>query len=251
MDELVCAQISVEFMGLAVLRNVSFEIAPGSIVGLIGPNGSGKTTLLNTISGHVKPKTGVVRFGQKLTGKPRDRLAQLGIFRSFQDARLFESMTGEENVVASLQPSLNEGVWTTIFAPSRNEKIALERNILLRSILDRLGVGEERSRPVVELSYGMRKRILLAQALAARPVVSLLDEPLAGVDPKTRPRMISAIQQLRTEQSIVIWVEHDFEAICSVADRLLVLDRGELVADGNPQEVIASPIVRDLYFRPV
>ena len=250
MDDLVCAGVSVEFLGLAVLRNVSFEIAPGSIVGLIGPNGSGKTTLLNAISGHVRPKKGAVLLGQKLTGKPRDRVAQLGIFRSFQDARLFESMTGEDNVAASLQPILDERAWASILAPSRNGRIALERSNLLQSLFGKLDVGEERNRPAAELSYGMRKRILLAQALAARPVVSLLDEPLAGIDPKTRPRMISAIQQLRTERSIVIWVEHDFEAISAAADRLLVLDRGELVADGNPQEIIASATVRDLYFRP-
>jgi len=245
---LVCSDIEVRYGGNHVLKRISCEFGPGSIVGIIGPNGSGKTTLLNVISGWLKPNRGTVRFGERISGLPRELLARNGIFRSFQTARLFESLTGDENVGAALRPPQDERLVAALLLPIPERD---DRRLSVRNALDVVGARDEHEAPAQQMSYGMRKRTILAQATVAQPTIALLDEPLAGTDPKTRSLMIAAIQRLKAEERIVLWVEHDIDALAAASDRLLALDRGTIVADGLPMDVIENQGVRDIYFRPL
>jgi ABC-type branched-subunit amino acid transport system ATPase component len=245
---LVCSDIEVRFGGNYALKRISCEFERGSIVGIIGPNGSGKTTLLNVISGSLKPNRGAVRLGERISGLPRELLASNGIFRSFQTARLFESLSGDENVGAALRPRQDERLVAALLHSIPEQG---DRRLAIRNALDVVGARDEHETPARQMSYGMRKRTILAQAAVARPTIALLDEPLAGTDPRTRNLMIDAIQRLKGEERIVLWVEHDIDALTAATDRLLVLDRGTIVADGLPMDVIENQGVRDIYFRPL
>jgi branched-chain amino acid transport system ATP-binding protein len=248
--DLVCTKIDVEYGNVKALRQLSCTIPAGMTVGLIGPNGSGKTTLLNVVSGLLAPTRGTVRLGGRLSGLPRDVVARRGVFRSFQNGRLFDSLTGEENVAAAYRPPLDESLMTSLSTGVRADPNTVVRQSFIAASLDSVGAGEERRRPAAEMSFGMRKRTILAQAIVSNPVVCLLDEPLAGTDLPTRTLMLAAINQFRSQNAIVLWVEHDLETMKSVVDRIIVLDHGQIAADGDPATILASDIVRNIYFRP-
>ena len=232
------------------MRQLSVTISAGSLVGLVGPNGSGKTTLLNVLSGHLAPDRGIIRFGDKIGGRSREVLSRRGIFRSFQSGRLFESFTGEENVVAAFRPPLNEHLLPALLGYSRNETATRDRNLAVATALNAVGAKDERSNPAVEMSFGMRKRTTVAQAVASRSLLYLLDEPLSGADAASHDAMLQAIRNLRLDNTIVLWVEHDLGALKAIADRVLVLDRGEIVADGHPTDVLEGEIIRNIYLSP-
>jgi ABC-type branched-subunit amino acid transport system ATPase component len=179
MTELVCDSVTVNLNSLQILRDVSFRLDAGSIVGLVGPNGAGKTTLLNVMAGKIAPSKGEVRLdGKPISHIGRRHLAAMGVFRSFQEGRLFESLTAEENVVAAIQPPADERLSTALLT----WKTAQTHQSQVRSTLEAVDVGGDRNVPAWKMSYGMRKRTVMGQAVAAHARVYLLDEPLAGVD---------------------------------------------------------------------
>jgi ABC-type branched-subunit amino acid transport system ATPase component len=246
MIELIGQGITVNVNSVRILRDVSFTLNSGSIVALIGPNGAGKTSLLNVISGKVAPTKGNVRLdGKLLTHQPRNHLAGMGLFRSFQEGRLFESLTAEENIAAAVQPPPDESLLTALLSRSRSQ----EYPALIGKALGAVDMEADRSVPASRMSYGMRKRTVMGQAIAASATVCLLDEPLAGVDAATREKMLAAIISLRDPRRILLVVEHDLEAINAIADRVLLMDRGQIVVDGSAREVLPSPAVFDAYLQ--
>jgi ABC-type branched-subunit amino acid transport system ATPase component len=250
MNSLVCHGISVAFDGVQVLSDISFTLDPGSIVGLIGPNGSGKTTLLNVISGRTKPLRGSATYGtEPLTGRPSHALAALGLFRSFQEGRLFERLTGLENIAAVFRPPLDERLSAALALSPLRDAHAIKRDAAVSAALASAGLEADRHRLAGEMSYGIRKRTIMGQALAFDSAVCLLDEPLAGLDPGTRGRMLEVVAALRNPGRIVLLVEHDLEAVQALADRVLLMDRGQIVADGTPYEVCASDIFLKSYLQ--
>jgi branched-chain amino acid transport system ATP-binding protein len=232
--------LSRRFGGLAALTDVSFRVAPGQIVGLIGPNGAGKTTLFNVISGLVPPTAGSLCLdGQDVTGLPAHRIARLGIGRTFQSPRLFPHLTALQNVMLG-----------SLFSP----RAAASRRTAAGDAAEAM-----RALEFVDLAYragavaareptGRRKLVELAMALAARPRVLLLDEPMAGLTPGEVALAMRLIRRIRDERgAAVFWVEHVMEAIMGVADRVVVLHHGETIAEGAPAAIAADPRVLDAY----
>jgi ABC-type branched-subunit amino acid transport system ATPase component len=241
MNALACDNVSVRFRAAAVLNAVSFVALPGSLIAIVGANGAGKTTLLNVLSGHLQPSTGSVRLGNEIiNGRPRHVLARLGIFRSFQNGQLFDTLSVNENLTVALRPAPDESFLGALVPRNRSDPASTRREKTVSSAACAVGITAYQARPAAELSYGMRRRAILAQAAIADSVVCLLDEPLAGVDPTSRDEALGFIARLRDPSRIVILVEHDLDAVRLIADRVLVLDQGRLMSDGPPDEICPS-----------
>ncbi len=232
--------ITRRFGGLTALSNVTFEVAPGEIVGLIGPNGAGKTTLFNIISGLIRPTAGEVRLdGVDITGLPPHGIARLGVGRTFQVPRLFPLLTSQQNVlIGAFSRSWAAGSWQTREGAAGEAFRALQF-VKLEDRAPFLATREP---------TGHRKLIELAMVLAARPRVLLLDELMAGLNPGEVQFAMRLIRRIRDERgAAVFWVEHVMEAIMGVADRVVVLHHGEKIAEGPPAAVAEDPAVLDAY----
>jgi branched-chain amino acid transport system ATP-binding protein len=240
-------EVTVTFGGLTALDEVSLTAAPRQITGIIGPNGAGKTTLLNTACGFVKPQSGTVSFdGRVLNGLRTHRLAALGIARTLQGVGLFGGLTVAENVMVGATPGAKAGVWSALFGLPRSDRD--ERRLREQAIqaLDRLGVADLADRMPDTISYGLRKRVALARALAAQPRLVLLDEPASGLPENELPELGDLIEELAAETGVVV-IEHRMDLVMSVCDTIFVLDFGKLIASGSPAQVQANPAVTAAY----
>jgi len=229
--------LSRAFGGLQALSRVSFEIGRGEIVGVIGPNGAGKTTLFAVLSGFLTPSHGEIRFmGTSIAGMRPDRLCHLGIARTFQVVRPFLEMTVFENVKAA-----------SVFGkPSRRS--AAEANQEVREILERTGIAPLGNHKAHSLSLPERKRLEVARTLATHPRLLLLDEVLAGLNPREVEEAIPFIRSLNTESKIsILMVEHNLRAIMGICRRILVLNFGQLIFDGAPEQAVENPDVISAY----
>jgi branched-chain amino acid transport system ATP-binding protein len=223
--------LSKHFGGTAALKAVSFSAAAGEIVGLIGPNGAGKTTLLNLLSGVLRPSSGKVLFrGQDLSGLKTHAVARMGIARTLQTPRSFPSMTVLENVaVGSLFGSKSGG----------NDP---------QKTLDLVGLGARADSPMASLNLQERKNVELARALAMAPRVVLIDEAMSGLNPTEIEDSMRLIRRVRDETGVaIIWVEHVVKAIMQVVERIVVLNFGEVIADGSPAEIARNGAVIEAY----
>jgi branched-chain amino acid transport system ATP-binding protein len=239
--------VTVQFGGLTALDQVSLTARPRQITGIIGPNGAGKTTLLNTACGFVKPQSGTVSFdGRVLNGLRTHRLAGLGIARTLQGVGLFPGLSVAENVMVGATPGARAGVWSALFGLPRSDRD--ERRLRAQAIaaLDRLDVADLADRMPGTLSYGLRKRVALARALAAQPRLVLLDEPASGLPENELPELGDLIRDLATEAGVVV-IEHRMDLVMSVCDTIFVLDFGKLIAQGSPAQVQADPAVTAAY----
>jgi branched-chain amino acid transport system ATP-binding protein len=221
--------LSRAFGGLRAVSGLTFGVADGEIVGLLGPNGSGKTTALNLISGALRPDAGTVQFlGRDLAGAPAHRIARAGIARTFQLVRVFQSMTVRENVQAALM----------VHGDHRGDALPL---------LERVGLAAFADRPAAALTYIDQKRLELARALALRPRLLLLDEWLAGLNPSELVESVTLVRSLRGPQLSIVMVEHVMGAIRSLCDRCVVMESGVKIAEGTPQAVLSDPAVVQAY----
>jgi branched-chain amino acid transport system ATP-binding protein len=229
--------LSKAFGGLQALARVSFQIGPGEIVGVIGPNGAGKTTLFAVLSGFLTPSHGEIRFMEtSIAGMRPDRLCHLGIARTFQVVRPFLEMTVFENVKAA-----------AVFGkPDRRP--AAETNREIDEILERTGIAPLAQHMAHSLSLPERKRLEVARTLATHPRLLLLDEVLAGLNPREVEEAIPFIRSLNTERKIsILMVEHNLRAIMGICRRILVLNFGRLIFDGTPEEAVENPEVISAY----
>ena len=229
--------LSRAFGGLQALSRVSFEIGPGEIVGVIGPNGAGKTTLFSVLSGFLNPSHGEIRFmDTSIAGMRPDRLCHLGIARTFQVVRPFLEMTAFENVKAA-----------AVFGkPDRRS--AAETNREVDEILERTGIAPLAHHMAHSLSLPERKRLEVARTLATHPRLLLLDEVLAGLNPREVEEAIPFIRSLNTERKIsILMVEHNLRAIMGICRRILVLNFGQLIFNGTPEEAVDNPDVISAY----
>jgi branched-chain amino acid transport system ATP-binding protein len=238
------------FGGLVAVDGVTFGIPERSIVSIIGPNGAGKTTFFNMLTGLYRPSTGTVAFaGNDITGARPDQIVKMGMARTFQNIRLFATMTAVENVLVGLHSRTSAGVFRSIFKPPsqrREEREALER---ARETLSYVGLKESVFDEIsVSLSYGDQRRLEIARALASEPKLLLLDEPTAGMNPAESARLTDFMRQLRDERGItILLIEHDMKVVMGVSEHITVLDHGEKVAEGNPDEVRNNPRVIEAY----
>lgn len=234
--------IAKSYGGVAAVRDVSFEVQAGEIVALIGPNGAGKSTCFNMIMGQIPVDDGVIRiFGRPTTGLPPRTVWRLGVGRTFQITATFASMTVAENVQVAL---LSHRRLLSTFYGFAGAMVRDEADRLL----DLLGLETQAERACGELAYGDLKRLELAVALANDPKLLLLDEPTAGMAPKERVDLMALTTRIARDRTIgVFFTEHDMDVVFEHADRVMVLDRGSLIASGSPQAVRTDPKVRAVY----
>lgn len=225
------------------------ELGAAELVGLIGPNGAGKTTVFNLLSGALVPDTGSIRFrGREVAGRPPHRIARLGLARTFQTVRLFGELSVVENVMTGMHVRDGAGFVRTILdlpAFRRAEAAIRERAFAL---LEELGLAEHAERPAAALPYGVQRLVEIARALATEPVLLLLDEPAAGMNPTETDRLGTLLRRLRERHGLtLLLVEHDMRLVMRVCDRLQVLDQGRLLAEGTPEQVRGDPAVLEAY----
>lgn len=242
--------ISLSFGGLRALKNITFDMPEGGITTIIGPNGAGKTSLFNTISGFYKPQEGRVIFrGEDISGMHPPKRAELGLARTFQNIALFRGMTVIDNIKLGAHSQLKTGVFSSLgyFGRAKREEMALRKKIEYK-IIDFLEIDHIRNMPVASLSYGLQKRVELARALAIGPEVLMLDEPVAGMNREEKEDMARFILDLNREWGMsVLMVEHDMGMVMDISDKVVVLNFGELIAQGNPAEVKDNPEVIKAY----
>ncbi|CAH2604145.1 branched chain amino acid/phenylalanine ABC transporter ATP binding subunit LivG [Rhodovastum atsumiense] len=242
MTVLAVQGVRKSFGGVRAVDDVSFALAAGEMLALIGPNGAGKSTCFNMVGGQVRPDAGRVRLaGRDITGLPPRRIARLGVGRSFQIAATFASMTVRENVQVALQA--HRGATWRFWRPADSLFVA-EAETLLAEV----GMAEQAGRAAGVLAYGDVKRLELAVALAGAPRLLLMDEPTAGMAPAERAALMALVRRLATERALaVLFTEHDMDVVFGVADRILVLDRGRLIAAGDAATIRADAAVRAVY----
>ena len=240
--------LTKQFGGLRVLDEVSFQVPEGVIYGLIGPNGAGKTTLFNLITGILKPTAGTVHLGNELlTGLPPHRVTQVGIGRTFQNIRIFREMTLLENVMVGMHGHLRYGLAGTFLAlPShrREEKRGRER---ARELLSWLSLDAKATIEAGSLSYGEQRKLELARALATEPKVLLIDEPAAGMNPAETEDLMAEITCISRRGYTILLIEHDMRLVMGLCQRIAVLNFGELIAEGPPEEIRRNPEVIEAY----
>jgi ABC-type branched-subunit amino acid transport system ATPase component len=228
---------------------VSFSVERGSTVGLVGPNGAGKTTAFNLITGFLAPDRGsVVLRREDITGWPAHRIVRAGMSRTFQNLRLFDGLSVLGNVLSAIPRESGENPLVALAAPwipRRQERRHAEQAL---HWLDYVGLAHRRHDLAGDLSYGQRKRVSLARLLATDADVLLLDEPSSGVDPGALPGLIELVASLPALGKTLVVVEHNLEVVEALCRRLLFLDRGRLIADGEPAELFARSDLSDLYF---
>ena len=234
--------LSKSYGGIHAVRSVSFMLQAGEILALIGPNGAGKSTCFDMLNGQNKPDTGQVRLlGEETTGKKPREIWRLGVGRTFQITATFATMTVRENVQVALIS--HERQLFNLFGSAPN----FDRGEAGR-LLELVGMGGYADRPCGELAYGDLKRLELAVALANEPKLLLMDEPTAGMAPRERVDLMRLTAQIAREKSIgVLFTEHDMDVVFEHADRILVLNRGSLIAEGSPEEVRGNAQVRAIY----
>jgi branched-chain amino acid transport system ATP-binding protein len=241
--------LEVAFGGLRALRDCSFTVQQGRITCLVGPNGAGKTTIFNAITGFLKPQSGSVTFqGRALDGlKPQD-IVHAGIARSFQNLRLFQDLTALDNVLVALPGMAGEDPLGAIFRPLHAARALRRRKEEATAVLDHVGLADKAPEFVRNLSYGEQKLLTVARLLATGAELLLLDEPASGLSHAALDSVMALLRRLRSEGKTLLVVEHNTRVVQQIADDVLFLHQGHLMAQGSPDQIIADPALAEIYF---
>jgi branched-chain amino acid transport system ATP-binding protein len=249
MSLLALEAVSVRFGGVAAVRGVSMRVEAGEIRGLIGPNGAGKTSLINAITGIVRPDSGTIAFGDAaITALPPDIISARGIGRTFQHVELFRDETVLDNVLTGLYRHHVYGIAAAIVGFGRAGRIEGDARREAAALLDAFDLAPLAAAPVRDLPFGIQKRVDLARALALRPRMLLLDEPISGMSEAEADAAVATIRTLACERAITLLVvEHNMRVMMRLASRITVMHQGGLIAEGTPAEIRNDPAVVDAY----
>ncbi|MEA2102541.1 MAG: ABC transporter ATP-binding protein [Thermodesulfobacteriota bacterium] len=246
--------LTMDFGGLRAIDEVDLQIRQGEIVALIGPNGAGKTTFFNCITGIYEPTGGMIIIhpmageSQKLTGLKPNQITSKGLARTFQNIRLFQNMTVLENVMVARHCRTKSGILGSILKGKRTRKEEKEMVSFSYDLLKRFHLEKQVNDLAKELPYGAQRRLEIARAMATEPFLLLLDEPAAGMNPRETRELDRLISRIRDEDGIsILLIEHDMRLVMSISDRVYVMDYGELIASGTPEEVSSDPSVIKAY----
>jgi branched-chain amino acid transport system ATP-binding protein len=240
--------VTIRFGGVSALDSVSFDIKEGEILGLIGPNGAGKTTCFNVMTGVYQATSGQIRFdGRPLAKMKRFQITKLGIARTFQNIRLFKSMTALENVLVGCDANSKVGLVNALFRTPLHRRTEAQSIEEAHQLLDFVGVGGRAGELAENLSYGDQRRLEIARALATKPKLLCLDEPAAGFNPAEKQRLMELIRKVRDDGYTVLLIEHDMRLVMGVTDRVVVLEFGRKIAEGSPAEIRDNPAVIAAY----
>ena len=241
-------QVTKRFGGLTAVDNVSFQIRRGEIFALIGPNGAGKTTLFNTVTGMYKTTSGTIVFqGKDITGLKPYRVAGLGIARTFQQIRLFSYMSALDNIKVGEHHRMRARLWDSLFKTPRARREEREVEAKAMELHKFVGIEDQAYNYARNLPYGHQRRLEIARALATNPSLLLLDEPAAGANPQEKRQLMELVERVRGQGITILLIEHDMKVVMGISDRILVLDYGERIAEGKPQEVRTNPRVIEAY----
>lgn len=241
--------ITMAFGGLIAVRDFSLQINKGQLVGLIGPNGAGKTTVFNIITGQYKPTKGQVIFdGREITGFKPNAVTAAGIARTFQNIRLFTSMSVLENVLVAYHVRLKSKLWSAIFQTTGYRREEDELRLAGLSLLERVGLADVAGEKAGSLPYGQQRRLEIARALATGPKLLLLDEPAAGMNPEETAKLTTFIRNIRDEFDLtVLLIEHDMSLVMKICEEIRVLDYGTTIAHGTPAQIQQDRRVIEAY----
>jgi len=236
------------FGGLRAVEDVSLKVMPGIILSIIGPNGAGKTTLFNCLTGGLTSTKGRILFeGKDITREKGHKITKLGISRTFQNIRVFGSMSALENVMIGQHSRSGEGLFTAILRTKRFRQEESEIRAKAFEYLELLSIEDYADISAENLPYGYQKRLEIARALATEPKVLLLDEPAAGMNPQETSELMEFIKRIKGLGKTVIIIEHDMKVVMGISDRIVVLDHGVKIAEGSPVEIQNNPAVIEAY----
>ncbi len=245
---LTLERVSCHFGGVTALDQVNLTVLEGQVFGLIGPNGAGKTTVFNLITGLFPPSEGQLTFqGQSLLGLASHHIATRGIARTFQNIRLFSEMTLIDNVIVGMHTHLNYLIWDAVLKTPRFRASEREARAQARQLLHRVGLGDSPLELAGNLSYGNQRKLEIARALAARPQLLLLDEPVAGMNATEKNTVMALIETLRQDRLTVFMIEHDMRFVMGLCDTIAVLNFGRIIAQGTPSAIQSNPAVIEAY----
>ena len=241
--------ITLKFGGITALNKVSFEVEPKKLYAIIGPNGAGKTSIFNCISGIYRPTEGNVTYGSNSIPELRpDQVANLGIARTFQNIELFENMTVIDNILFGAHRQLDYGPISSLFYTKKVRNYEREAREIAEDIIDFLEIEQYRYSYILSLPYGVQKRVELGRALAMNPDIVLLDEPAAGMNSEETEDIARFIIDLHEERKkTIILVDHDMNMVMDIAQRVMVLNFGEKLAEGTPKEIVSNENVIEAY----
>jgi branched-chain amino acid transport system ATP-binding protein len=240
--------LTKRFGGLVAVDNVDFDVTPGEVFALIGPNGAGKTTLFNCVTGFFAPSLGTVIFdGHDITGLKPHQTVKAGIARTFQNIRLFDYMTVADNVKLGFHSRMRSQVWDSLFKTPRERHEEAEITEKAMDLLRFVGLERRSGDQARNLAYGQQRRLEIARAMATQPKLLLLDEPAAGFTPQEKVELMNLVHQILDKNITVFLIEHDMRLVMGISQKIVVLDHGEKIAEGNPAEVRGNPRVVEAY----
>ncbi|MFZ5449033.1 MAG: ABC transporter ATP-binding protein [Thermodesulfobacteriota bacterium] len=240
--------LSKSFGGVQALMDVSFTVAAGEIMGLIGPNGAGKTTCFNLISGLLPPSAGSVRLSERnLMGLPPYRRARLGLARTFQNIQLFGGMTVLDNVLTGFHLRQQVDTLTALLPLPMVKRAQAENRRQALELLELVGLGGKADEPAEALAYGDQRRLEIARALGQAPTLLLMDEPAAGLNPRETEDLMALMEKLQSLGITLLVIEHDMTLVMGLCHRIVVLDHGQVIAQGAPKEIRRDPRVIEAY----
>ena len=243
------SDLEMQFKGVKAVQNVSMNLEEGKLYALIGTNGAGKTTIINMISGVLKPTSGkITYFGEDITGMRPDKIAKMGITRTYQNLRLFKKMTVLDNVLMGAQMHSTCGSWQSVFQTPKFHQSEEEMRRQARKMLDIMGISAYENEVAGSLPYGNQRKLEIARILASNPKLLLLDEPAAGMNPQESKELVDIIRNIRQEFELtILLIEHDMKVVMNLCEYIYCMAAGEVIAKGEPEAIRQDPKVIEAY----